>query len=135
MDDGGSDFYERRGCVCRGRRRGRLLSPGDHGGRFRLHGGTRRGTLVGEQRSSLVAVSRRKLASWRLDWGHPFRWVRRSQLALRLSQTSRDYIRNLVHVDERGLRIASPPIVGESSGRDPMAPRGRSAASELPLQL
>ena len=105
MDDCGSNLYERGGSVCRRRRRGRLLSPGDHGGRFGLHGGPRRRTLAGEQGSSLGAFQDRKSCA------------KLRQLALRLSQTSRDYIRNWLHVDERGLRVASPPVVGESSRR------------------
>ena len=48
--------HQRRGRVRRRRRGRRLLSPGDHLGRHRLHGGARRRTLAGRAASSDAAT-------------------------------------------------------------------------------
>ena len=51
LDRSVSHQHQRAGCVRRGRRGRRLLSPGDHRGRHRLHGGSRRRTLAGGPRT------------------------------------------------------------------------------------
>ena len=68
-----------------------------------------------------------EMASWRLDWGHPFRWVRRSQLALRWSG-----LLNVGQAASLPIRSAVRDSLFEEAGIKPAARKSTQGACAEP---